>query len=277
MEIIDTLLAIDPNYLLVGLIILFFVLETFFNRRERGNVGNKFKHLFHNFLFQLLAISIGSILGFMIVTTFDTISTYQLGLFNWIEVPYWFKVITGLFLLDLSDYWFHRWDHKIPLLWRQHRVHHSDTTMDASTALRQFPTELIYFTFGEMVISMIFGIDIMSMNLFLLIILPLFFLQHARLNYPPWTDKIFGWLLMTPNYHKFHHEQDQFFTDSNYGTIFIIWDMLFGTFKTKPVEEINYGLKEFEGAEKQSFWYQVRSPFINIKRIEDEVPIEKKI
>lgn len=82
---------------------------------------------------------------------------------------------------------------------------------------------------------------------------------------------------MMPNYHKVHHEQDQLFTDSNYGTIFIFWDKLFGTFKTKPVQEINYGLKEFEGAHKQSFFYQVRSPFINIKRIEDEVQIEKRI
>ena len=52
---------------------------------------------------------------------------------------------------------------------------------------------------------------------------------------------------MMPNFHKVHHEQDQFYTDSNYGTLFIIWDRIFGTFKIKPVSEINYGLKEFEG------------------------------
>jgi len=74
---------------------------------------------------------------------------------------------------------------------------------------------------------------------------------------------------MTPNYHKVHHEQDQYYTDSNYGTLFIFWDKLFGTFKVKPVSEINYGLKEFIGPEKQSFLYQIRSPFINIKRVDE--------
>jgi len=274
METVNTLLAIDPNHILLGLIILFFVLETFFSRRERENVGNKFNHLFHNFMFQLLAIAIGSILGFMVITTFDGISTYQLGLFNYIAVPYWFKILAGVIILDLSDYWFHRLDHVSPLLWRQHRVHHSDTSMDASTSFRTFPTDLIFFTIGELVFSLIFGLDIMSMNIFLFLLLPILIIQHTSLRYPVWIDKTFGWLFMMPNYHKVHHEQDQLYTDSNYGTILIIWDKLFGTFKTKPVEEINYGLKEFEGAHKQSFFYQLRSPFINIKRIDEKIPMK---
>ncbi len=267
MKILDTLLGIDPNYTVVVLIILFFMMETFFSRREK--LGNKLIHLWHNVLFQLLAIATGSILAYMTVTTYNWISTNEFGLFYLISLPYWVKVIAGLLLIDLADYLFHRWDHKIPLLWRQHRVHHSDTTMDASTGLRQFPTELIYFTIGELLISIIFGIDIMSMNLFLLLLLPLFFLQHSSLSFPSWTDKIFGWLFVTPNYHKVHHEQDQFYTDSNYGTIFIIWDKLFGTFKTKPVDDITYGLKEFEGAKKQSFFYLLKSPFLNIQRLDE--------
>lgn len=266
MKFLESLLSIDPNYTVIVLVVLFFMMETFFSRSV--DVGNKLSHLFHNILFQLLAISIGSILGYMVVTTYDWISLNEFGLFYLINMPNWLKIIAGLFLLDLADYWFHRLDHKIPLLWRQHRVHHSDTTMDASTAMRQFPTELIYFTIGELMISVVFGIDIMSMNIFLLIILPLFFLQHASIKYPKWTDKVFGWLLVTPNYHKVHHEQDQFYTDSNYGTIFIIWDRLFGTFKNKPVDQITYGLKEFIGPQKQSFLYQVRSPFLNIERMD---------
>ena len=105
------------------------------------------------------------------------------------------------------------------------------------------------------------------MNIFLLILLPALFIQHTNLHYSSWIDKTLGWLLMMPNFHKVHHEQDQFYTDSNYGTLFILWDRLFGTFKTKPLHEIKYGLKEFEGNKKQSFAYLIKSPFINIKRI----------
>lgn len=268
MEILDQILATDSNYILVVLVISFFMMEMFFNQKVR--VGSKLNHFFQNILFQLLAIAMGGLLGLMIVSTFNWMDSHQFGLFNWIEVPYWFNIIAGVLLLDLADYWFHRWDHKVPLFWRQHRVHHSDTSMDASTALRGFPTDIIYFTVGELSMALIFGLDIMSFNLFLFLFLPISFIHHANLNYPAWVDPVFGWFFVTPNYHKVHHEQDQFYTDSNYGTLFIIWDKLFGTFKTKPVAEINYGLKEFEGIKKQSFLYQIRSPFMSIKQVLEE-------
>ena len=67
--------------------------------------------------------------------------------------------------------------------------------------------------------------------------------------------------------HKVHHDQDQHYTDSNFSDIFILWDRLFGTYKSKPIEEIKLGLKEFDEEKKQSFWYLMKSPFINVKRI----------
>jgi sterol desaturase/sphingolipid hydroxylase (fatty acid hydroxylase superfamily) len=65
--------------------------------------------------------------------------------------------------------------------------------------------------------------------------------------------------------HKIHHHQQQVFTDSNYGLIFIFWDKLFNTYKELPVEEIKYGLEEFDNPERQTFWYLLKSPFINVK------------
>ncbi|MBT8312333.1 MAG: sterol desaturase family protein [Flavobacteriaceae bacterium] len=263
METINQLLSINPSYILIGLLIIFFSMEMAFNRPV--NFKGKLNHMLQSFLFQLIAILIGSLLGLMIVTTFEFINENNFGLFNWIEVPFALKVIVGVFIIDFSDYWFHRFDHKVPLFWRFHRVHHSDTAMDASTALRQYPTELIYFSIGELFLCVVFGLDILSMNIFLFLIIPVFYLQHTNMRYPESLDKALGWLFLMPNYHKVHHEQDQFYTDSNYGTLFVIWDRLFGTFRTKPVAEINYGLKEFKGKKKQSFLYLIISPFINIK------------
>jgi sterol desaturase/sphingolipid hydroxylase (fatty acid hydroxylase superfamily) len=267
MQTLNQILTLDQNYLLLGLIVLFFIMETAFNRPR---LGSKLNHLFQNLLYQIIVIAMASLLGFMMISTFNWIESHHFGLFNWVMVPFWFKIIAGVFLVDMADYWTHRIDHRNPLLWRQHRVHHSDTDLDASTALRGFPTDLIFFTCGELLICVIFGLDILSLNIFLFLFLPITFFHHSNLNYPEWIDKVFGWLLVTPNYHKVHHEQNQFYTDSNYGTLFIIWDKLFGTFKTKPVEEIKYGLKEFEGNKKQSFLYLIKSPFANIERIMDD-------
>ena len=75
-------------------------------------------------------------------------------------------------------------------------------------------------------------------------------------------------------HHRVHDHQDQFYTDSNFADIFIIWDRIFGTFKQLPIEKMKYGLTEFEEDEKQTFLYLMKSPFINIKRIDSRETIK---
>ena len=74
-----------------------------------------------------------------------------------------------------------------------------------------------------------------------------------------------------PDHHRVHHHQEQSYTDSNYADIFIIWDRIFGTFKMVPVEQMKYGLVEFEEDKKQTFLYLIKSPFITIKRISSDI------
>jgi sterol desaturase/sphingolipid hydroxylase (fatty acid hydroxylase superfamily) len=113
----------------------------------------------------------------------------------------------------------------------------------------------------------IFGMDMLSFGFYILIFTFFAFFEHANLTFPEWLDKSVGNVLVTPNFHKMHHEQDQYYTDSNFSDIFIIWDRLFGTFKYKPVTKVKYGLAEFDDKKKQTFLYLMKSPFINIKRI----------
>jgi len=93
-----------------------------------------------------------------------------------------------------------------------------------------------------------------------------FFFEHSNLNFPNWINATLGLLFVMPNHHRVHHHKEQFYTDSNYADIFIIWDRIFGTFKELPMEQMNYGLKEFDEDEKQTFLYLMKSPFINIER-----------
>jgi sterol desaturase/sphingolipid hydroxylase (fatty acid hydroxylase superfamily) len=83
-------------------------------------------------------------------------------------------------------------------------------------------------------------------------------------------DKTFGMIFTTPNLHKVHHHREQYYTDSNFADIFILWDKLFGTYKYVPVKDIRYGLDEFDEPKKQTFWYLLISPFINIKRVQSQ-------
>lgn len=264
MEALNKLLSIDPNYVLIGLIACFFSAEVIYKRP--AHVGKKLNHLAVGFLFQLIAIALATLIGLIIITVSDWVTRNEFGLFNWIAVPLWFKVIVGFVIFDLSDYLLHRLDHIVPLFWRFHRIHHSDTMMDATTALRVYPTEGIYFLMGEMFFMVALGLPVISLNLYLFTLLPIMFFQHSSIRYPKWVDDVFGLIFVTPNLHKVHHDMDQHYTDSNYGTRFILWDKLFGTFRRKAVEEVKYGLNEFEEDHKQSFLYLLRSPFLNIIR-----------
>ena len=95
MEIINQLLNIDPNYILIGLITVFFLMEMAVIRPF--NFKGKFKHLFHSSLFRIVGIFLGSLLGFMFVTTFDYISTNNFGLLYLFSIPLGIKIIVGFF------------------------------------------------------------------------------------------------------------------------------------------------------------------------------------
>ena len=266
MELLNKLLSIDFNYLVIGFIVVFFSLEQIMNTQFKFN--KRPQHLLQNLLF-LVVLFLGNLLwATVVVYSIEWLNKNQVGLFYLIQVPVWLKLIMAVVLFDFVTYWFHRTSHKVPLLWRFHRVHHSDTSMDSSTFFRGHPIEsFLWFGVGNIVAAGIFGLDLVSLGLYFLVSLPFFFLEHANLKFPKWIDKTFGLVFTTPNLHKVHHEQDQYYTDSNFSDIFILWDRIFGTYKHKPVEQIKFGLKEFDEVKKQSFWYLLRSPFINVRRI----------
>ncbi len=272
MEILDKILSINPNYFIIGFLAVFFTLEqiskTSFSLKKRGY------HLFQNSLFQITLVILNLFFVSVQVYCIEWLNSKEIGLLFLVEIPFWIKLILSVMLYDLTTYWIHRASHKWHLLWRLHRVHHSDTIMDSSTTFRFHPLELILiYQTGNILTAAIFGTDLLSMALYYFIIYFFFFLVHSRLNYPQWLNNSFGLIFVMPDHHRVHHQQKQFYTDSNFSDIFILWDRIFGTFKMVPADEINYGLKEFDQEDKQTFLYLMKSPFINISSVESD---EKK-
>lgn len=264
METIEYLLTIDLNYVVFVLIAVFFTLEQVLN--TQFFFKNRLGHLGQAILFQVVFFVLNLFWAAIFVFCVDWLNQNQIGLIYQIAIPVWFKLILGVACIDLMVYWFHRMSHTFPLVWKFHRVHHSDTTMDSSTYLRAHPFEVIFwFGSASLLAVVIFGLDMQTVGLYFLIVTLFQIAEHANLRYPAWLDRIFGLVFTTPNQHKIHHDQDQQYTDSNYADIFILWDRIFGTYQYKPVAEVKLGLKEFEDTKKQTFWYLIRSPFINSK------------
>ncbi len=265
MELLETLVNLNTTYILIGLFVVFFTLEQVLSTQFR--FSSRTQHLGHNVLFQVLLFVINIFWASVVVFSIEWLHDNKIGLLHLVDIPVWAVLMPGLILYDLTAYWFHRMAHRIPLVWRFHRVHHSDTTMDSSTNFRGHPLEVLFwFGVSDLVATAIFGLHPLALGLYTLVLIPFLILEHSNLRFPVWLDKTVGIVITTPNLHKVHHDRDQQFTDSNYADIFILWDRLFGTFKYKPADRINFGLDEFDAPEKQSFWYLIRSPFITITR-----------
>ena len=137
--------------------------------------------------------------------------------------------LLSFLLLDYSTYLWHKLNHKIPLLWRFHVVHHTDLDLDLSTAIR--------FHFGEMIGSVIFrgffvwlsGASPLNVLIYEIIFEAETQFHHSNLNINPRIEKVLDLILVTPRMHGIHHSNMQIHTDSNYAVIFSFWDRIFGT------------------------------------------------
>ncbi len=262
------LVSINTDILWILLFAIYFSLEQIINRGL--HIKKHTFRLLHGIPLQVGYTLLNLSLAFIVVACVQWIGENHIGVFNQIQIPYALKVIIGVFCIDFVSYWFHRGYHTFSLFWRFHRVHHSDTNMDSTTFLRFHPFDWFLDNSSVLVATFIFGLDLNIVAFDFILYLPLFLAHHSIFIFPTWFDNTFGKIIVSPNFHKVHHHQNQEFTDSNYGNIFIFWDKLFGTYKTLPVNEIKYGLEEFDTDKRQSFWFLLKSPFMNIKRMGNE-------
>jgi len=241
------------------LITIFFTLETFWPYLVRFE--NRPRHTARNIGLMIVFILLAPPINYLGVLWFDYVDQKGFGLLNLFHTPEIPKIVAGLFLIDLGDYFYHRLSHKWKLLWCYHRVHHSDHEMDVTTGYRFHPFENVGLLITQVITSFVFGYSLATISLYYTLYLPLVIAQHANIRFPDWLENIFGYLLSTPNFHRVHHSRQQSQTDSNYGDFFCIWDRLFGTFKKVKPEQLQFGLDDFMEGKKHTLWYMVTAPF----------------
>lgn len=190
---------------------------------------------------------------------------HGIGLFNWLDLPYLVVIILSLLLLDVVIYWQHRLFHRIPLLWRLHRVHHADPHIDASTGLRFHPIEIILSIIVKLAVVSALGIPAIAVLIFEIVLNGLAIFNHANIRLPQALEKPLRLVLMTQILHRIHHSQRVSETNSNYGFSIIWWDWIFDSYKgeaAKSDQTLELGLKEFPKAKQNtSLWSLLMMPF----------------
>jgi len=167
------------------------------------------------------------------------VTSQKIGLLPFLQLPRGLEILLGIVLMDWSLYYWHWMNHRFPFLWRFHNVHHVDLDMDVSTASR--------FHFGELSIStgyrflqlLIFGIDPAMWILFETSVILSAQFHHSNIKLSFGLEKVINRLFVTPRMHEFHHSHVQSETNSNFSTIFSIWDRIHRTMthlkENKPV------------------------------------------
>ncbi len=173
---------------------------------------------------------------------FEPISGYAIGIggaLGWgglaaTQWPTWVKIVIGLLVIDLLQYLLHVVSHYVPWWWRLHKIHHSDTTVDASTAIRHHPLETLLGAFVVVVLLAAGGVPIYAILLYAALQQVHALFCHANLALPPTVDQWLRWFVVTPDMHAVHHSVRMDEGNSNFGMVFPWWDHIFRSYCGQP-------------------------------------------
>ncbi|MDJ0958388.1 MAG: sterol desaturase family protein [Arenicellales bacterium] len=158
----------------------------------------------------------------------------QWGLLHLLQMPYWTNVAISVVALDLIIYAQHVLMHKVPLLWRLHRVHHVDLDFDVTTGARFHPVEIVISMLIKFGSVLILGAPAAAVVIFEVLLNGTAMFNHGNVRLPPTVDGFLRLFLVTPDMHRVHHSVIHRETDSNYGFNLPWWDRLFGTYRAQP-------------------------------------------
>jgi len=190
----------------------------------------------------------------------------RFGLFNWVEVPMMFSIVFTVVAMDWVIYYQHRAFHAIPLLWKFHRMHHTDLEVDVTTGVRFHPVEMIVSMLVKSFFILLLGAPAFGVFVFELVLNVSSLFSHSNVRMPAWLDKILRVLIVTPDMHRVHHSVVPTETNSNFGFNFSIWDRLLGTYRAQPKEsheKMKLGLDVFHDEKYLPVQMLLEQPFLD--------------
>ncbi len=172
----------------------------------------------------------------------------HLGLLPWLHTGTVLQWLLSLLLLDLTIYWQHRLMHRYELLWRLHRVHHSDLALDVTSALRFHPLEIVLSMGVKIAAVVTLGIPLSAVITFEIVLNATAMFNHSNLALPLRIDRALRWLLVTPDMHRIHHRPAAEEHDRNFGFNLSWWDWIFSSYRDQPAapqKTMKLGLDNF--------------------------------
>lgn len=151
------------------------------------------------------------------------------GLLHWLTAPSAIAWVAGVLLLDYTMYVWHRLNHRVPVLWRFHLVHHTDLDLDVTTALRFHAGELLLSCGWRAAQVAVIGPPVALVVAFEVVFEAATAFHHSNWRLPAALERVLVMVIVTPRMHGVHHSTRERETNSNWSAMFSCWDRLHRT------------------------------------------------
>jgi sterol desaturase/sphingolipid hydroxylase (fatty acid hydroxylase superfamily) len=211
---------------LLGSTLIFIMIEKLLPFRDQPVLRPQWKTDLDHFFVNHLLIGFALLVANQFVNRFFAWAVNEDTQAMIASLPFIAQLFIVILVADIVQYATHRIYHESPLFWRLHAVHHSVKHMDWLAGSRQHIIELLITR--SLVLTPIFllGFDKNVINAYVVIVGFQAVFNHANVQIN------FGWLkyiIVTPQFHHWHHASDEAGIDKNYAAHFSFIDYLFGT------------------------------------------------
>jgi len=220
--------------LFIPILLIAIGIEWFVTRKKNEptyTIGNTMQNMSIGALDQIGSLFYFTALYFILDYSYQHFSLFHLS-------DSWIQWVLAFIVVDFLSYWYHRFSHRTHILWAGHVTHHSSPHFNLSngfrTSLFQGLNRILFWA-----LLPILGFSPWVLLVTLKVSGIYDFVQHTKW-FPriPWLE----YILITPSLHRVHHGKNDIYIDKNYGSVFSIWDRLFGTLQ-EEVEPVVYGIK----------------------------------
>ena len=255
--------------ILAGLFIFLFLLENKFALRKR--VQQKKKRVFIN---NLVSIPSFVLLRFLLLPVMVWLAikneTLHIGLNYLYILPAWIETLITFLFLDFTNYLWHIINHKLPVLWRFHIVHHTDLDLDITTATRFHCGELIGSVFFRGAFVFLCGASPIVVLIYEIVFDAATQFHHSNLNLPVSVERFINLVFVTPRMHGIHHSVVNNETESNYSVIFSFWDRICKTIQLHVAQNaVVTGVAAYRNGQELTAGFLLTMPFKKIKKVPD--------
>ena len=203
--------------------------------------------------------------AFAVLLFVNFLAPFEIFSLSNLSVPRYLSIVISFLFIDFAGYFTHWLFHKISVLWKLHKLHHSDRAVDTITTFFHHPLEGVANFLLNTLIFVLFDVPVPVILLYGVVASIHAPLTHFKILLPEKWNKIVSFLIVTPNFHRIHHSLDMKEGNSNFGIVFSLWDKLFGTYISKTsaqMKAIKFGIEDLRTPKSYSVKELLINPFI---------------